>query len=195
MDMFGNAEAKRSTGAKLLKTAVPLWTVLIALVLLIAMGVSRHVAVGDAERRIEIERQSLARTLKSEREAAAAQRHALVQQSGQAHLLFGSALAWAVRSALVQNDVREADQYFAELVRNDRVKLALLANAKGRVVASTDRQFLGKSFGAHFDRALLKTDKISLHPDGGDIRLVVPIRGLTSRLGTVLVSYAAPTAP
>jgi hypothetical protein len=190
--MFGNADAKESAAARLLKRKVSLWTVLaVVVVLLVAMGMVWQAAVGDAERRIELERQELTRTLKAEMTAAEARnREALVQQSEQAHLLFGSALAWAVRSALVQNKLREVDQYLAELMKNDRIELALLADAKGKVVASTDRQFIGKSFSRHFAPALLNTDKISLRANGSDIRLVVPIRGLTVRLGTVLVVYA-----
>ena len=196
MEMFGNAEAKPSKTTKLMTTKVPLWTVLVALLLLLGMGVSRQVALGDAERRVALERHELARTLKAEMSAAEARnRQALVLQTEQAHVLFGSALAWAVRSALLQNNVREVDQYFAELVRNDRVKLALLVNSKGKVVASSNRQFVGKSFGDHFAPALLESDKISYVANGSDNRLVVPIRGLTTRLGTVMVAYAAPTPP
>ena len=195
MEMFGNADAKPSAAARLLKTKVPLWTALVLIVLLIAMGIAQYAAVRNAERQAELERQELARTLKTEIAAAQARnRQTLVRQSDQAHLLFGSALAWAVRSALVQNRPSEVDQYFAELVKNDGIKLALLVDGKGKIVASSDRQFAGKSFGAHFAPELLRADRISLHPNGGDSHLVIPIRGLTTRLGTVLVAHTAPLA-
>ena len=176
------------------RVKVPLWAFLAVVLLLIAMTVARQMAASEADRQVAAERQEQAAKLDAEKraiEAAAGEK--LARHSEHAHLLFGDALAWAIRSALVRNDVSEVDQYFAELVKNKRVTLAVLANASGRIVASSDRRFFGKSFGDHFAPELLKTDRISLHAGDGDQRQVVlPIRGLTSRLGTALVAYTAP---
>jgi hypothetical protein len=160
----------------------------VVILLLSAAAIERHVALAEAERQSAAERHEHARRLELEKSAMAA----AARDTEQARLLFGDALAWAIRSALVHENVREVDQYFAELVKNDRAKLALLVNARGRIVASSDRQFRGKSFGDHFPRELLKADQILLHGDGDEKRVVLPVRGLTSRLGTALVVYAAP---
>ena len=174
--------------SKLRRVKLPLWAFLLVLVLLSGAAIERHLALLESEERSLAQRQEHTRRMELQTSAM----EAAARESEQARLLFGDALAWAIRSALVHDNVREVDQYFAELVKNDRVKLALLVNARGKILASSDRQFRGKSFADHFPRELLKAEQISLHGDGDEKRVVLPIRGLTSRLGTALVVYSGP---
>lgn len=193
MPSLTDPETKPSATSRLHTVKVPLWAFLVVVVLLVAMTVARQLAAGAAEQRIASERQEQAQKLEAERSAIeAAARQKLARHSDEAHLLFADALAWAIRSALLRNNTAEVDQYFAELVKREGVTFALLANADGKIVATSDRQFHGKRFVEEFPAELLKTDKISLRADGNERSVVLPIRGLTSRIGTALVTYAAP---
>lgn len=179
---------------KLREIRLPLWVSLVLLVLLIVVFAWGQVGAGAAERLLATERQQLAQQVEAERAAVRREaQEALARQGENAQRLFGTALAWAVRSAMLRNNLDEVDQYFGDLVKTGRIPLALLADAEGKVLLATDRKYLESRFSEHFPAELLQQPDVSIHPDEGNRRrLVLPIQGLTSRLGTVLLVYAPP---
>jgi hypothetical protein len=190
-------ERSESALARLHATRVPLWIPLVLLVLLIAAIAWRQIGVGTAERRVEAERQQLVQQTEAERSAMRARaQQALAQASEDAHMLFGTALAWTVRSALIRKNLDEIDQYIITLAQHPRIGLALLADTQGQILLASDRALLGAPFAEHFPPALLETAAVMVHPGEGDQRrLVLPIQGLTERLGTMVLVYTAPTLP
>lgn len=180
--------------ARLQAMRLPLWVSLLLLALLIVVFAWGRLGAGGAERRLAEERQQLGEKLETERSAMQrGAQEALARQTRDLQALFGTALAWSVRSAMLRNNFDEIDQYFGDLVKNPRISLVLLADAEGRVLRSSDRKYLDARFAEHFPAELLKGEDVAVHPDEGSrSRLVLPIQGLTSRLGTVLVVYAPP---
>jgi hypothetical protein len=180
--------------ARLQQTKLPLWVSAVLLLVLLIVFAWGRLTSGAAERRLEAERQQL--TQKVEAERAALQRETqetLGRETRELQLLFGHALAYAVRSAVLRNNFDEIDQYFADLVRNQRVTLVLLADTEGKILRASDRKYLDTRFADHFPADLLKGADVSVHPDEGTRRrLVLPIQGLTARVGTVLLVYAPP---
>jgi type II secretory pathway pseudopilin PulG len=187
-------ERSDSALARLHETRLPLWVSLVLLVLLIAALAWRQLGMSAAERRFEAERQQLVQQTEAQRAALRTRaQQALSETSDDAHVLFGTALAWAVRSAMIRKNLDEVDQYFSTLVQHPRIPLALLADTQGAIVLASDRSLLGAKFAGHFPPALLEATAVTVHPgEGEQRRLVLPIHGLTERLGTVIVVYAAP---
>ena len=183
---------KRSPLAPLQDIRLPLWVSLVLLALLILVFVWSRFSGAGAEQRLAQEHQQLAQKLEAEKSAMQREaQDALARQTQDLQVLFGAALAWAVRSAMLRNNLDEVDQYFVELVKNPRISLALLADADGKVLRTSDRKYLDARFSEHFPAELLRGEDVAVHPDEGNRRrLVLPIQGLTSRLGTVLLVYA-----
>lgn len=171
-----------------------LWVSLALLALLIGMFAWKQIAVGAAERRLAEERQAL--IAKTELERVAIHRTAqetLARHSEDVHRLFGTALAWNVRSAMMRNNLDEIDQYFSALVKNERIQLVLLANPEGKVLLASDRKFMDTQVSEHFPPALLQQTGVTIHPgEGKERRMVLSIQGLNTQLGTVLLAYVAP---
>jgi hypothetical protein len=116
----------------------------------------------------------------------------LRQRNDEAHLHFATAFAWAVRSALMRSNVDQIDLYFTQLLKNRAVDLAVLADRRGKVVASTEKHLRGVRFSNHFPPAILSEEEVRLERvDGNQMRLVLPIHGLSRRLGTVMLIYTA----
>ena len=186
---------KPSPVARLQQIKLPLWVGLALLLLLIIVLAWNRFGAGSAERRFAEERQQLAAELHAERSAMQREaQEALARQTQDLQLLFGKALAWAVRSAVLRNNFDEIDQYFGELVKNPRISLVLLADTEGKVLRASDRKYVETGFAEHFPAELLRGEEVAVHPGEGERkRLVLPIQGLTSRQGTVLLVYA-PTA-
>lgn len=185
---------KPSLLARLQEMRLPLWVSLLLLALLIIVFAWSRFSAGGGERRLAEERQQLSQKLESERSAMQHQaQETLARQTQDMQILFGTALAWSVRSAMLRNNFDEIDQYFVDLVKNPRITLALLADVDGRVLRTSDRKYLDSRFSEHFPAELLRGEDVAIHPDEGNRRrLVLPIQGLTSRLGTVLLVYAPP---
>jgi hypothetical protein len=186
---------KPSALARLQQTKWPVWVSLLLLLALVILAAWAAYAISAGERRLTQERQQLEQ--KFEADTSALRRdaqEAVARQTQEMQLLFGTALAWSVRSAMLRNNLDEIDQYFGDLVKNPRIALVLLADVDGKVLRTTDRKYLDAQFSTHFPEDLLKVESVVVRSGDGDrIRLVLPIQGLTTRLGTVLLVYAAPS--
>lgn len=173
---------------------LPLWVGLTLLALLIAVFVWKQVAVAEAERRVAAERQALiAQTEVEKNTLQRTAQEALARHSGEIYQLFGTALAWNIRSAMMRNNMDEIDQYFAALVKNPQIPLVLLADPAGKVLLASDRKFQDRNFSDNFPAALLQQPGVSIHPgEGKERRLVLQIQGFNALLGTVLLTYTTP---
>jgi hypothetical protein len=110
-------------------------------------------------------------------------------ESAEAQRQFGIALAWAVRDAMIRNNLDQVDQFFAELVKLPHTERVLLAGTDGRVLVATDRRHKGADAATLLGADALRSAQVSVRTgaDGGTL-LVIPIMGLNARLGTVLVN-------
>lgn len=194
MDEHDDSSTTRPSGEKM---KLPLWVTLAVLGLALAVLAWQQYSVVSAERRFEAERQALTSKLAADHEAALTRtRNALTAHSEEALKLFGTALGWTIRSAMMRENRDEIDQYFTELVKRDRVRLALLAGPDGKVLVASDRNFQDSAFSQHFPAALLQEPAVAIHRGEGQLRrLVVPVHGLSQQLGTVLLVYEAPEIP
>jgi hypothetical protein len=136
----------------------------------------------------------LRRTARREREslltgAAKAADDLLAQAAG----LAGITLGWAIRAELVRDDLRDVEEYMLHVAKRPRVIRAVVARRDGVVIAATDKKLKSQ----RLDRVVgglppESSDTQSERPDDRTLRLVVPIMGLESRLGTLVFEYERP---
>ncbi len=176
---------------RLLETQVPLWLALALGLALLLTFAWKQVAVGAAERRLESERAALTEQLAREKtELVARAETTLASRDEIMQVYAGTLLAWAVRGELIRNNLDQIDQFFNELIRNERVRGVFLAGADGVVRLASDRKLQGVAFADHFPAALLAEPAVVVRPDeAGQRRLVIPIQGLNERLATVVLVY------
>jgi len=136
------------------------------------------------------------------REAAADERAALVQFATQtltdqtSSLLRLSALplAWAIRSALLKDDFATADAYVQRMVQERHVMGVALVTADGKVRLAGSRKLEGHPAAEAFPGVVLNEAEPVVVTSDNALRAVVPIMGIDRRLGTLIFSYAAPSA-
>lgn len=195
------AEArKRSVLDMLRKTKLPLWVSLLLALLLLVVIVWSRVSIGAAEARLGNERQEMARQFEADRAAMLARlQDFTARQDDESQRRFGTALAWAVRGELIRNNLDQVDQYFNEMVRMERVERVVLADQDGKMLLSSDKRYQGGDFSALYPAELLGVPQVTVRAGAeGRKWVVVPVMGLSARLGTVVMDYApasAPTAP
>ena len=196
-DTPNQPNAAPSTLDKLRATQLPLWVGVVLAVALALMFFWKQAAVSSAEKRLDAERQTLTAQLAEEKSAVLAQaRDAIARNSEAGHLMFGTALAWAVRGELIRANLDQVDQFFNELVRNERIRVVLLAGADGKILLASDRKLQGGILAEHFPAELNEQAAVAVRPgEGAEKLLVLPIHGLSSRLGTVVLAYLPETGP
>lgn len=162
--------------------------IVIALIVIAVIGwlaVSKGMAVRQAE------------------QAAAAERAALVQKSTarqvetvkQSLRLFTVPLAWAVRREMMAGNLDQVDQYVADLVNQPGFERVVVAKADGSVAVASDRKHIGAPFASLYAERHLGAEQIAVEETApGRWLIVVPVMGLTARLGTVAIDYRVPQA-
>ncbi len=136
------------------------------------------------------------------RDAAADERAALVQSATQtltnetSSLLRLSALplAWAIRSALLKDDFATADAYVQRMVHEKNVTGVALVTTDGKVRLAGSRNLEGHPAAETFPGVALNGSEPAVNSADRDVRVVVPIMGIDRRLGTLIFSYATPSA-
>ncbi len=171
---------------------LPLWVSLLLALLLVIVFIWSRVLLGAAEARLENERQEMTRKFESDRAALLARlQDFAVRQDDESQRRLGLALAWAVRGELIRNNLDQVDQFFNEMVRMARVERVVLAGPDGKLLLSSDKRYQGGDFSTLYPAELLATPQVAVLAGAeGKKRVVVPVMGLTARLGTVVMDYA-----
>lgn len=106
---------------------------------------------------------------------------------------FGVPLAWAIRREMMAGNLDQVDQYVTDLVKQEGFESVAVAKADGVIAVASDRRQVGAAFGSLYAERYLTAEQITAEETApGQWLLVVPVMGLTARLGTVVIEYRAP---
>lgn len=159
--------------------------VIVALAMgLVAMTAARSIEIGRIERRAIDERGEI---LRAATETMTAQTSALLRLSA-------LPLGWAIRSAMLKDDMGSVDTYLQRIVQERHVKGAALVGADGKVRLASNRKLENRPAAEVFGGVALNEQSPNVITTEGDLRVVVPVMGYDRRLGTLILSYLAPTA-
>jgi hypothetical protein len=187
-------EIQEKSPFSILTAKLPLWVSLLLLLVAALIFAWKQVALDRMESRFEEEKQQLAEQYETGKSTLMRQAGAALSKNSEAaHRLFGNALAWAIRGELIRNNLDQIDQYFSELVKVERIHLVALASQEGKVLVASDKKLQNAEFGQIFPAELLNETQVSIHPQGEDRLLVLPVMGLNTRLGTAVLRYTPET--
>ncbi|MDT8364528.1 MAG: hypothetical protein RQ714_07780 [Nitrosomonas sp.] len=181
--------------ADLQQKQLPSWSILVFLAVLLLVFIWKQIAVNQAESRLEKGQSQIAQQLELERDdlMKKAREYADRQYKNEEER-FGTVLAWAVRSELLRNNLDQIDQYLNELVKTKDTERVVLISEEGKLLVSTDKRLEDKAAASVYPKEVLNQRKVTMTSDDkGRKMLVVPVMGLNSRLGTVVISYNPPS--
>ena len=98
-------------------------------------------------------------------------------------------LAWSIRPHLMQGNFAEVDGYLQQLVKQPPVVRIPVSDQQGTVRASPDRKFDGAALAQAFPWADAAAPDPTVRSQDGELRVVVPVLGLESRLGTLVLTW------
>ncbi|MCW5598292.1 MAG: hypothetical protein KIT59_04140 [Nitrosomonas sp.] len=177
--------------AKLQHMQLPSWSLLVFLGIILLVFAWKHIAVSQAESRLEKERTEMTQNLETERSIIIRKaREYADSQYNKEEERFGLVLSWAVRGELIRNNLDQVSQYLNELVKMKDTERVVLISDEGKLLVSTDKR-LEEAEGADlYPASVLDQRKVTIMSDvNGKKLLVVPVMGLNNRLATVVVSY------
>jgi uncharacterized membrane protein affecting hemolysin expression len=99
-------------------------------------------------------------------------------------------LTWAVRSEMIRDNYDQINQYLNQLVKEKNMKEIVVAKPDGTIVVATNKKLEGTSVTGVFPSSVLQEDKTTVSSlEDGDIMVVSPIMGLSSKQGILILLY------
>jgi hypothetical protein len=118
---------------------------------------------------------------------------ALVAQSSALLRLSALPLGWAIRGALLKNDLSTVDAFLQRMINERHVAGAALIGTDQKVELAGNRKLEKKAAQDVFPGVALDAGEPTVLSTGQDVKVVVPVMGYDRRLGTVILSYALPS--
>lgn len=160
-------------------------TILIALIVLIGLWIWKSMETSAVRKNAETNQQAL-RTEAS----------GLIVKTHEEHLkLLAKPFVWAVRTEMLQGNMRQVNVYMNEMVKEKNFQRIALVNDKGIIVASTNKKDEGKPFSTIEGSSDLTSNQTNIQTQQDNvISLTSPVMGLNNRLGTLYFKYSVPEA-
>jgi hypothetical protein len=99
-------------------------------------------------------------------------------------------LVWAVRSEMIRSNYDQINQYLTQFVKEKNMKEIVVAKPDGTIVVATNKKLEGKTVTSIFLPSVLLEDKISVSTmENGDMMVVSPIMGLSTKVGVLILLY------
>ena len=194
LSVTSRALARRDTRDLLTPRKRVNWAVRIYGLVLLTLGGALGIVYYTKTRQIErLEQEAAAASALFEdkqRELTLAGRAALQAQGGELLTLSALPLSWAVRTELLARDYREVGNYFRQFVLEPKVRRVVLVTPDGKVRISSDQKLEGKIASEVLPGVPLDVDTPQVKRLEREVLVLVPVMGLNSRLGLVVVSYA-----
>jgi hypothetical protein len=97
-------------------------------------------------------------------------------------------LEWAVRAELMREDLRDVEEYMIQLAKRSEVHRVLVARRDGLVTAATDKTLRNQKLDRVVEGLPSESSDIqSVRLNNRILRLIVPVMGLESRFGTLVL--------
>lgn len=165
------------------KSKSVLITVVIGLVLLTAIWIWKSIEISSLRKQAESDRQNLV-----------VQANKKIVQNNEEHLkLLAKPLVWAFRSDLIQGNLNQINLYLSDLIKEQHVQRITVADATGKIIASTNKKDEGQPFQKVYgDAGIPVNDAEVQNIKDSTLVLTSPIMGFNSRIGTLMIRYEIP---
>lgn len=161
-----------------------LMAALLAGYLYLTQRTTRSQASADADRQ-----RVVAEATRAREDLVRSHQAAMTARTRELLLVAALPLAWAVRAELLQKDYREVGVYFRQLVQQSTVDRAVLILPDGLVKVASDQKLEGRPASEALPGVAIDKDEPRVEQRGRQFLAVVPVMGLTSRLGVIVLGY------
>ena len=181
MNSSNNSPLQPVSAGKVNKRYV-LITIIIALVLIGAIWVWNAITIRNLKEKAQTEQLALKKQATDK-----------IIQSHTEHLkLLAKPFVWALRTEMLQGNLNQVNLYMSDMVKERNIQRIIVANAKGIIIASTNKKEEGQPLTTIANDAAAAAQQVTVVANGNLLIMTSPIMGFNSRLGTLMVSYTVP---
>lgn len=101
-------------------------------------------------------------------------------------------LSWAIRGEILRKNLDQAGQYIETIVKYKGFEDVIVANESDVIVLSTNKKFESMNLREYFLFNYVELTDIKIISDVSNpdhLFIIVPVMGMNSRIGTLMVSY------
>lgn len=131
----------------------------------------------------------------SAKEQVTERAHRIITEQNTSYLrLVVVPLTWAVRSEMIRNNYDQINQYLSQFVKEKNMKEIIVAKPDGTILVATNKKREGASVANAFPSSVLQENKTVVSTlENGDIMVVSPVMGLSSKQGVLILLYTPPS--
>ncbi|MDQ6608905.1 MAG: hypothetical protein M3Y85_03690 [Bacteroidota bacterium] len=128
-------------------------------------------------------------------ESIKSQARAQLVATSERHLkLLAKPYTWAVRTALLQSNLVQVNEYANDIVKEKNVISVMVVDTKNTVVSSTNKKYEGKDYLSFGQANYLSVDSATVNKVNDSLLVLTsPVMSFNNRLGTIVFSYAVPS--
>lgn len=159
-------------------------TAVIGLVLIAAVWIWKSIEISSLKKQADTEKQVLVKQAQGQ----------ILEAHSQQLKLLAKPFVWALRTEMMEGNLNQVNLYMSDMVKEPNIQQIVIANAKGIVIASTNKKDEGQSFSLVAKGADANADQTKIDTAGKVLTMTSPVMGFNNRLGTLYLRYAIPDA-
>ncbi len=154
-------------------------------IIIVSLGFSGYLWISKGQ---AIKKQ--AKEFEAEKTMLIQQAQELFQINSEKHLeLMMKTFVWAVRGEMIRGNQEQANQYFKQLVKADKIEEVTLVDKKGQILITTNKKNEGNQLATDYADDVMKVEELTIFNQGNRQVVAAPIMSLDSHMGTLLVIY------
>jgi|GEM_PF-1116826 len=100
------------------------------------------------------------------------------------------AYVWAIRKEMMNKNIEQLNLYANDMVKEKNFQNIMICNDKGIIISATNKKYEGKHLGNIMDAIYLQANETTINFNGNaSYRVISPIMGFNSKLGTLIIDY------
>lgn len=117
----------------------------------------------------------------------------LLQNAQRQLKLLAKPYTWAVRTAMLQSNMTQVNQYANNTVKEKNVVSVMVVDTKNTVLSSTNKKYEGKDYLSFGTTYYLSLDSATVNKVNDSLLVLAsPVMSFNNKLGTIVFSYAVP---
>jgi hypothetical protein len=157
-------------------------TIIIALVLIAAIWIWKAIEISNLKEKGQTEQLALKKEANKQ----------LLQAHSQHLELLAKPFIWALRTEMMQGNLNQVNLYMVDMVKEKNIQRIIVANAKGTIIASTNKKDEGRPWAEIITDADINIAKTQVDTIGNVLTMTSPVMGFNNRLGTLWLRYTVP---
>lgn len=98
-------------------------------------------------------------------------------------------LVWAVRSEMTRSNEEQVNQYFSQLVKEEKILEVILIDNDKKILISSNKKNEGTTFMSEYVDTIMNSREMTMLGDSSKLMISAPVLSIDRRIGVLVVNY------